>query len=289
MAKFFRKIRFSFLSEGKLLNYMKYAVGEIILVVIGILIAVSLNNLNEKRKQKNLYSTILTIIEDDMISDSITIHAPLKGFNTIDSIYNKILSGKMTLEDYVACEQCVNIINTHSPFTYKTKGYDLLKGYVDIQKNVKDSLVTDILLFYAQITELNKIINDYNKQDVIENLKNWKENHNWFHLEHTERIKDKDFTNYILESPDFKNRVFIQKTLVIKNLKNNMLLFNSNAKILLPLIQQKVAENHLINPFSAHHISLFDVSSLGVSSLFKMCVLASYFPLRSSILLFFHI
>lgn len=242
MAKFFRKIRFNFLKEGKLVNYLKYAIGEIILVVVGILIAVSLNNLNEKRKQKNLYSTILKTIEDDMKSDTLTIHASLKGFTTIDSIYNKILSGKMTLEDYAACEQCVNIINTHSPFSYKTKGYDMLKGFVGIQKNVKDSLATDIVLFYSQITELNKIINDYNKQDVIENLKNWKENHNWFHLEHAERIKNKDFTNYILESPDFKNRVFFQKALVIKNLKNNMLLFNSNAKILLPMIQQKATD-----------------------------------------------
>lgn len=48
MIKFFRKIRFNQLKEGKFLNYLKYAVGEIILVVIGILIAVNINNYNEK-------------------------------------------------------------------------------------------------------------------------------------------------------------------------------------------------------------------------------------------------
>ncbi|MGI0108142.1 DUF6090 family protein [Salinimicrobium sp. WS361] len=46
MIKFFRKIRQNLLSEGKTGNYLKYAFGEIILVVIGILIALQINNWN---------------------------------------------------------------------------------------------------------------------------------------------------------------------------------------------------------------------------------------------------
>jgi len=50
MIKFFRKIRHKFLSEGKTGTYFKYAIGEIVLVVIGILIALQINNWNENRK-----------------------------------------------------------------------------------------------------------------------------------------------------------------------------------------------------------------------------------------------
>lgn len=49
MIKFFRKIRQNLLSEGKTGKYLKYAIGEIILVVIGILIALQINNWNENR------------------------------------------------------------------------------------------------------------------------------------------------------------------------------------------------------------------------------------------------
>ncbi|NNE31905.1 MAG: hypothetical protein HKN40_06000, partial [Winogradskyella sp.] len=47
MIKFFRKIRYSLMETGKTGKYLKYAIGEIVLVVIGILIALSLNNWKE--------------------------------------------------------------------------------------------------------------------------------------------------------------------------------------------------------------------------------------------------
>lgn len=52
MIKFFRKIRADLLSRGKTGKYLKYALGEIVLVVIGILIALQINNWNEKRKNE---------------------------------------------------------------------------------------------------------------------------------------------------------------------------------------------------------------------------------------------
>ena len=50
MIKFFRHIRKNLLMENKTSKYFKYAIGEIILVVIGILIALQINNWNEQRK-----------------------------------------------------------------------------------------------------------------------------------------------------------------------------------------------------------------------------------------------
>jgi hypothetical protein len=50
MIKFFRKIRHNSLSEGKRVKYLKYAIGEIILVVVGILIALGINNWVENYK-----------------------------------------------------------------------------------------------------------------------------------------------------------------------------------------------------------------------------------------------
>ncbi|NNC44454.1 MAG: hypothetical protein HKN99_01055 [Winogradskyella sp.] len=57
MIKFFRKIRYNLMEQNKTGKYFKYAIGEIILVVIGILIALQINNWNEQRKEKQQETT----------------------------------------------------------------------------------------------------------------------------------------------------------------------------------------------------------------------------------------
>ncbi len=49
MIKFFRHIRKQLLTENKFSKYLLYAIGEIVLVVIGILIALSINNWNKRK------------------------------------------------------------------------------------------------------------------------------------------------------------------------------------------------------------------------------------------------
>ncbi len=69
MIKFFRKIRYDLMEKNKTGKYLKYAIGEIVLVVIGILIALSINNWNtqqNKNKAENVsYANIKRQINDD--------------------------------------------------------------------------------------------------------------------------------------------------------------------------------------------------------------------------------
>ncbi len=57
MINFFRKTRKKLADDNKPLKYARYAIGEIVLVVIGILIALSINNWNEGRKATNKLDT----------------------------------------------------------------------------------------------------------------------------------------------------------------------------------------------------------------------------------------
>ena len=67
MIKFFRKIRYNLMEKNKTGKYLKYAIGEILLVIIGILIAVSINGWNEDRKLKNAEQSILKDLKQEMI------------------------------------------------------------------------------------------------------------------------------------------------------------------------------------------------------------------------------
>jgi hypothetical protein len=65
MIKFFRKIRRKLLTENKFSKYLLYAIGEIVLVVIGIIIALQVNNWNENRKDRALEHDYYCRILDD--------------------------------------------------------------------------------------------------------------------------------------------------------------------------------------------------------------------------------
>lgn len=73
MTKLFRRVRQKFLFERKKTKYFKYAIGEIVLVVIGILIALQINNWNENRINNKRLKSYLTEIVKDFKNDSTSI------------------------------------------------------------------------------------------------------------------------------------------------------------------------------------------------------------------------
>jgi hypothetical protein len=92
MIKFFRKIRKNMIKENKVSKYLLYAIGEIILVVIGILIALSINNWNENRKDVLREIKMLQDIYNDTNKNIANLDEGL--------LYTKI--GK---------QSCINILN----------------------------------------------------------------------------------------------------------------------------------------------------------------------------------
>ena len=67
MIPFFRKIREQMADDKIPMKYMRYAIGEIALVVIGILIALSINNWNQQRKNKITEQKLLNAIHEDLL------------------------------------------------------------------------------------------------------------------------------------------------------------------------------------------------------------------------------
>lgn len=92
MIKFFRQIRQNLIMENKTSKYLKYAIGEIILVVIGILIALSINNWNEGRKEvvkeKQLLNNLQGEFEDNLQDlDSIAIEVD-KVIRSLEKVFD---------------------------------------------------------------------------------------------------------------------------------------------------------------------------------------------------------
>jgi len=131
MIKFFRKIRQNLLMENKTGKYLKYAIGEIVLVVIGILIALQVNNWNESRKLRNTEIGLLkelradlTATLDDLKSDIELVNRTLT--NT-DSIHKKM---RINLMNKSTEPFPVKINHLLNPILYPKLGaYEALQSY----------------------------------------------------------------------------------------------------------------------------------------------------------------
>nr|WP_298992236.1 DUF6090 family protein [uncultured Polaribacter sp.] len=69
MIKLFKNLRRKLLNENRFNKYLIYAIGEIVLVVIGILIALQINNWNENRKEKSEVSSVLKNLYDEFTAN----------------------------------------------------------------------------------------------------------------------------------------------------------------------------------------------------------------------------
>ncbi|MAP54469.1 DUF6090 family protein [Altibacter sp.] len=169
MINFIRKIRHRLLSENKFSKYLLYAIGEIILVVIGILIALQINNWNDRKKNAALELTYYNRILDDFDMDKQLI---VQSLEKADKRINT--SKELLLELHSGTESKNYLIN---------KFLVAIRGDVFVVRDVtfKDLISSGNIKLLNDIAIKNSLIQYYSelenvqtqmKQNRDENLKN---------------------------------------------------------------------------------------------------------------------
>jgi hypothetical protein len=163
MIKFFRKIRQRLVTENKFSKYLLYAIGEIVLVVIGILIALQINNWSEVRKFKNL--EIVTLIEiqkglKQALKENLRVEKA--NMSTIEN-YEILLEH---IEKRLPYSKSLNanffaLLSWQEPdFNYY--GFELFKSRgPDLISN--DSIKINLLKIYEE--KIQYLVNDHNKTE----------------------------------------------------------------------------------------------------------------------------
>ena len=124
MIKFFRKIRQRLVSENKFSKYLIYAIGEIVLVVVGILIALQINNWNENQKindtVKNYYNQLL----QDLNKDKAYIEKTISFLDSSMTNYNTYLDSykvpDMSLEQAITLQSSMDYLSKSIIFNTNT-------------------------------------------------------------------------------------------------------------------------------------------------------------------------
>lgn len=200
MIKFFRHIRQNLLAEGKTTKYFKYAIGEIILVMIGILLALQVNNWNEERKENKLAKNYLERIHRDIVLDTINFHKKLASNkairedikNVLIDLNNKVDSFEEVSHICTVFGEALDQIFTPNDNTYRGM---VSSGNQNLIKNT---------------TLLEAITNLYSDYDTKSSL--FKYNKEWMdaisiHLDsHTDLVKFSEYTMDIYPVPGMLNK-----------------------------------------------------------------------------------
>jgi len=188
MIKFFRKIRQNLLSEGKTGKYFKYAIGEIILVVIGILIALSINSWNQKRLDHQEENEILSNLKKDYIN-------AVEEFRILNSLRSSFIS---TAKE-------ITLLNVEEIDQYPEKYMDSLFGwtlYAPTFNNDAGSL--SVLLNTGKInlirnTELRNILIAW-PGDVADMVEDEISDNNFYNNDYKNILSDYISVNNLTES-----------------------------------------------------------------------------------------
>lgn len=160
MIKFFRNIRQKMLTENKFSKYVIYAIGEIILVVIGILIALNINNWNENKKVEFYELKLLKQIEQDLVENG-------GEYNNLEIYYNKFLkAGKFVLNHIKDDLPITDSLLYNFQFTKYQVDFNPIKTSYAFMSNSglnqlkNDSLRIALTKFYEQDISLMTLRND---------------------------------------------------------------------------------------------------------------------------------
>ncbi len=143
------------IKENKVRKYLLYAIGEIMLVVIGILIAVSINSWNEERKSKKVEIEVLKSLSHDVEKDSYELQK-IDSLYQIDILklnkaYDLITKGHLTQEESLNLKYLgVTLID----FNPRLKSYDEMIHSGKIYYLSNRLLVENIIDYYEEIEDL---------------------------------------------------------------------------------------------------------------------------------------
>ena len=169
MIKFFRKIRQKLLTENKFSKYLLYAIGEIVLVVIGILIALQINNWNELRKANNREHSLYQNILIDLENEDVRLNSALGQYKQHSDAYYHIYYetiGKANYDSTSNKLDTYNILRWHNIFDFVVT----IKHKNNISEITNDNIIgllNEKVDNESNVLQANQNFNDFKDEIII--------------------------------------------------------------------------------------------------------------------------
>lgn len=211
-------MRKTMLANSKLLQYVIYATGEIVLVIAGILIALAINNRSEINKKDEKISSILTQVRQELAIDIAKTNGLIEFYIQKDSLISLVLSGQLTEADYRNRQNAAlfQVTTTVSEFITTSNGYDNLMRNTDNMPARFEPLIEDLNDIYVDDKRLVERFNENISQVTDKILADWSSKFEWYSKIVTGTIED-SMINYFVKDPFYKNQVSSYYIIAMQN------------------------------------------------------------------------
>lgn len=217
MSKFWGRFRLQALQQNSVVKYVLYAIGEIVLISVGILIAMEINNRNELSKNEARVEKLLTQIQHDLLVDIAKANQIIDVYARKDSLIDRVLANEVTAEDYNGNIEYYRLITTVATFQIKDESYQNLIRSSDIIPSAYDSLVANLDELYLNnktgIDEVNEALTDF----TTGVLEKWSQTYPWYSQFFQGGPAD-EALQFFLNDPFYKNDLATYQTYASENL-----------------------------------------------------------------------
>lgn len=220
MPKVFQRIRERLLRRNRFTSYLLYALGEIILVVAGILIALWINDWNEQRKADQAVRQALRQVRVDLRDDIKEADELFAFFLGKDSLMSLILEGKLTEADYRSDQGLYYPTATTSLelFYPETEGFQQLQSVGGDKSAPYDSLFQQLKSLYGEKQEDLNETNELILNTLRQNLEYMKRHATWLADLYRSPAKLSDASiDFFLNDPYYQNSVAEHFAMVMGN------------------------------------------------------------------------
>jgi hypothetical protein len=237
MLKFFQRIRRKLIDEGNLKKYLLYAIGEILLVVIGILIALQINNWNEYKKDRITESKLLIELKENLEINAARLRSDIqkeqKSIESINFVVDHLDSRRPyhdSLDVYFKhAFFSPDIVLSSSGFeSIKAKGFTIVINE-ELRKAIKD--LFDVT-YDNMLSETIRLEDQFWPSSVLPVI------HKHFRtsdlgskpVDYENLLDDASYTNMILNRKNFRNLAFILKSEALNHTESLLRLIESELK-----------------------------------------------------------
>lgn len=258
----FNQIKTFFKKESSIYRYLGYALGESILVIVSILVAVKIDNYNENQKNQEDIIVTLKQIQSELITSAKDAEKVIDFYINVDTLMYNIMSGKVKEKDYTGemGNRYALVGMSYTSLSIEMEGFNTLMNKSENIPEEYNAIVSDLKYLYIKNAKIVEDMNNTMATTTLDFFKWRMANTNWAYEEYfNNKGITKQKIDFFLHHPYYKNYLQQYNMVGLNNHVQVILEFRSKAEECFNKLDSLLYPNG--NPNKQNHFAITDTTN----------------------------